>query len=130
MVSGRSTVSESDTSPPTTVNRQVVAAGRSAAGSTVIRSVPVPPTVKFWGVPTGHSSSNESVSTFTGSLKSTTMFAPLAMSVAPSAGVVDWTNGASSTVVNVQVTSPAISSGGSVVSASVTSVDSTVTVQT
>ena len=52
-----------------TVTVQVVAAGRSELGSSVIVEVPEPLTLKLCGEPDGHSIVNELALAFTGSLK-------------------------------------------------------------
>ena len=81
-----------------TVTVQVVAAGRSELGSSVIVEVPEPLTENACAEPLGHSSVNELALAFTGSLKVTVM-SPLALTpVAAFAGLVLETVGALSVV--------------------------------
>src|SRR5436190_1757285 len=77
-----------------TVTVQLVAAGRSALGSSVIVALGEPLTLKLFGVPLGHSRLNELVETVTDSLKVTVMFVLVATWVAPLAGDVLSTDGA------------------------------------
>src|SRR5947208_640525 len=79
-----------------TVTVQVVAAGRSLFGSSVIVDVPEPLTEKVLGVPLGHWSVNELVVNVTASLKLIVMFVLTATCVAPFAGEVVLTDGAAS----------------------------------
>src|SRR2546423_183959 len=81
-----------------TVTVQVVAAGRSESGLIVIVDVPEPLTAKVCGLPLGHSTLNELVLTFTGSLKVTVMLLLGFTPVALLAGLVLETVGALSVV--------------------------------
>ena len=103
MVSGGSTVSTSWIWLPVIVRVQSVAAGRSPVGSRVQTAVPDPLSEKAVVVPVGHSRPKASASAVTGSLKVTVIVAPADTLVAPSAGDVETTVGAVSTVVKPAV---------------------------
>src|SRR5437667_106388 len=98
MLSGGSTESTSLIWFAITFTEQVVAAGRSVVGSSVIVDVPEPLTPKLWGEPLGHSIVNELPLAFTGSLKLTVTLLLGLTPVAPFAGLVLVTVGALSVV--------------------------------
>src|SRR5947208_11868286 len=100
MLSGGSIASTSLIPAARTVTVQTAPFGRFDVGSSVIVEPGEPLRVNDCAEPVGHSSVNELPLAVTGSLKLTTMFAFLATSVAPSAGVVVLTLGAASCVVN------------------------------
>src|SRR6266536_2797107 len=130
MWSGGSTESTSLIWFASTVTVQIVPAGRSLFGSSVIPVPGEPLTVTGSGVPVGHSSVNELPLAVTLSLKSTVMLVSIATWSAPSAGVVLVTEGAASAVVNEKTVLAAGWSGGSPLSTSLIPAASTVTVQT
>jgi hypothetical protein len=99
IVSGGSTKSTSCTFEPVTVTVQVVPEASELFGVSV-NVVGPPLCVNATGVPVGHSSANAPASTVTGSEKVTVGAVLAATWLAPSAGVVEMTVGAASTVVN------------------------------
>src|SRR5437773_2289584 len=113
MLSGGSTASTSLIWLAITVTVQIVAAGRSEVGSSVIVEPGEPLGVKLSGVLVGHSIVNERPVAVTGSLKLMSMFVLRATSVTPSAGLVLVTLGAASCVANEKLESAAGWSGGS-----------------
>src|SRR5438552_14447625 len=96
MWSGGSFESVSLTLFAITLTAHVTPSGRSAVGSSVIAEPGEPLTVKLFAVPLGHSRLNELVVALTDSLKVTVAFAFTATCVAPFAGDVLSTEGASS----------------------------------
>src|SRR2546430_17237860 len=87
MLSGGSIASTSLIPAARTVTVQTAPFGRFDVGSSVIVEPGEPLTVNACAEPVGHSSVNELPLAVTGSLKLTSMFAFLATSIAPSAGV-------------------------------------------
>jgi hypothetical protein len=102
MLSGGSALSTSEIPLASTVTVQVVAAGRSAVGSSVIVAVPDPLVPKVFAEPDGHSRVNELPLALTGSPKVTVTLAFGLTPVALFAGLVLLTAGALS-VVNEKV---------------------------
>src|SRR5436190_209759 len=98
MLSGGSTASTSLIWFATTFTAQVVPAGRSTVGSSVICEPPEPVTPYACGEPLGHSMVNELPPAFTASLNVITMLLLGFTAVAPFAGVVVDTVGALSVV--------------------------------
>src|SRR5205085_2485957 len=98
MLSGGSPVSTSLIPPARAVTVQVVAAGSSKLGSSVIVEVPEPLTPNPSGVPLGHSTVNELPPAFTGSLNVSVMLLLGLTPVALFAGLVLETVGALSVV--------------------------------
>src|SRR5438093_4436312 len=98
MLSGGSPLSTSVMPLARTVTVQVVDAGRSKVGSSVIVEPGEPVTPYACGEPLGHSIVNELPPAFTGSLKLTVMLPFAATPVAPFAGLVLETVGALSVV--------------------------------
>src|SRR5262245_44802858 len=130
MSSGGSTVSTSLIWFAITVTVQVVLAGSSPLGLSVIEEPGEPVTPSDCALlGAGHSIENELLLAVTDSLKLTTMFVSRATSVAPSAGEVVETLGALSCVANEKTKFAAGWSGGSPPSTSLMLAAIAVTVQ-